>query len=325
MFNSQTQDGYSINIPTSFHDYKITKYIGCGSSCIVVLVVDTKTNFKYAAKIISIADVEDKNMKKSIKREIDIISRLNHPNIIKIQESFKLTTNEDEYYVIIMEYCENGDLLAHAIKHMFKSEYEKKKIIYDVLDAIRYLHENGISHGDIKSENILLDSQNSPKLCDFGFCSTSSVLGNDSKNGTLYYAAPELFAKGKYDPKKSDIWAIGITIYSIFELQFPFKDGKQSYIVKQIMSGKLSIDKKLNQKVKQIVEKCTNSSPQKRPTVNEIMQSDYFSEFNHHQVPILQNDSKNNNSFLFRKVPNQLPKMLSNSSDEPEEIESILV
>ena len=276
MFNSQTQDGYSICIPTKFFGYKMTEFIGCGGTCIVVKVIDESTNKEYAAKIISTQNVEEKNMTNSVEREIQVLEKLNHPNIIKIQETFKLRTKEDEFYVIVMEYCDKGDLLTYALKHLFKSEYEKKKIIYDVLDAIRYLHSKGISHGDIKSENILLDSNYNPKLCDFGFCRTTKYAGDNSKNGTLYYAAPELFVKGQFDSFKTDIWAIGITLYSLSELQFPFKDGDQNCIVRQILNARLSIRSAMEPKLKRLVEKCTAKNPELRPSIDDVIHDPYF-------------------------------------------------
>ena len=175
-----------------------------------------------------------------------------------------------------MEYCSNGDLLSYATGQGFKSEAEKKKILIGFLEAIKYLHNNGISHGDIKSENILLDDFYAPKLCDFGFCRLSQMSGDDSKNGTLYYAAPELFVKGMFDSFKTDIWAIGITLYSLSELQFPFKDGDQNCIVRQILNGRLSIRSGMETKLKKLVEKCTAKNPELRPSIDDVLHDPYF-------------------------------------------------
>ena len=178
-------------------------------------------------------DIEKRDLVESTMLEIKVLKELDHPHIIKVYDSFEIEAAGEEYYVIITEYCENGDLLSYATNTGFKDERQRKKIIYEFLEGIKYLHTKGISHGDIKSENVLLDSNFSPKLCDFGFCRTKKVAGDESKKGTFYYAAPELFVRGEFDTIKTDIWAIGITLYSLFELQFPFKDGKQSCIVNQ--------------------------------------------------------------------------------------------
>ncbi|KAK8897374.1 hypothetical protein M9Y10_015318 [Tritrichomonas musculus] len=289
MFTSKTQDGYPINIPKSFNGYDVLKYLGCGSTCAVILVEDEKTKQKYSAKVMSKKDIEARNLVESTMLEIKVLKELDHPHIIKVYDSFEIKSANDEYYVIIMEYCENGDLLSYATSSGFKSEKQKKKIIYEFLEAIKYLHKKGISHGDIKSENVLLDSKFSPKLCDFGFCRTKKVAGDEAKKGTFYYAAPELFVRGEFDTIKTDIWAIGITLYSLFELQFPFKDGNQNFIIKQILSGRLSISKSLDFKVRQIVQDCTQMMAASRPTIDDIMSSDYFRD--------VQFDSKLNQHF----------------------------
>ena len=152
----------------------------------------------------------------------------------------------------------------------------KKKIIRGFLEAVKYLHHQGISHGDIKAENILLGVGLTPKLCDFGYCRTSLIAGDESKNGTLYYAAPELFHKGNFDTLKTDIYAIGITLYSLSELQFPFKDGNQQYIVQQIVGGKLSIRRGINKQLKNIVVKCTDMNPLHRPNISDLLKDEYL-------------------------------------------------
>lgn len=219
MIHSNTQEGYPISIPSSFRGYKVIKNIGAGSTCAVFLVEDENSQERFAVKIVAVKDAVKRNTLKFFLNEVKILKMINHPNIVKIREAFELKDeHEEEYYAIVMEYCSNGDLLSYVKMEGFKSEFEKKKIIEGTLNAIKYLHENEISHGDIKSENILLDANYSPKLCDFGFSRTKKTGGEESKNGTLYYAAPELFIRGHFDTLKTDIYAIGIMLYSISEL-----------------------------------------------------------------------------------------------------------
>lgn len=277
MLRFETQDNYPIKIPQSFRGYNAIKYLGCGSTCVVILVEDQINHIKYSAKVIARKNIEDRNLSNSVMNEIKIVRSLNHQNIIKIHEVIDLKNEEEEeYFIIIMEYCCNGDLLSYATSKGFKSDQEKKKIIQGFLEAIQYLHSRGISHGDIKSENVLLDENYTPKLCDFGFSRACSIAGDESKNGTLYYASPELFRKGKFNTLKSDIWAIGITLYSLSELQFPFKDGDKNFIVKQIINGRLSIRQGMDYKLRTLVERCTMKNPELRPTIEDILHHEYF-------------------------------------------------
>lgn len=277
MLHTQTEDEYPINFPMSFHGYSIIAILGCGSTSVVCLVENQITHQQFSAKIISKIDVENRHLLKSIYSEIELLRQLDNPHIVKLYDFFEVENDKKEMFiVIILEYCENGDLLTYATQHGFLSENQKKKILLGFLSAIKYLHSKGISHGDIKAENILLGKNYSAKLCDFGYSRTSLIAGDESKNGTLYYAAPELFFKGNFDTLKSDIWSIGITIYSISELQFPFKDGNQDFIVQQIIKGNLSIRPGIEKKLRALVERCTQKKPENRPTIDDLIKDDYF-------------------------------------------------
>lgn len=277
MIHSSTQDGYPINIPSIFHGYKVIRRLGCGSTCVVFLIEDENTHEQFSAKIIAVKDAAKRNMIKSVVNEVNILKTIKHQNIIKIKEAFDIKDEkEEEYYVIVLEYCPNGDLLSYVTREGFKSEFEKREILEGILKAVMYLHKNGISHGDIKSENVLLDKNYTPKLCDFGFSRTKITAGEESKNGTLYYAAPELFLKGHFNTLKTDIYAIGIMLYSISELQFPFKYGEPESIVKQIIGGELSIRKGIDLHLRNLIEKCTKKNPQNRPSIEDILLDEYF-------------------------------------------------
>ena len=276
MIHSKTLDGYSIEIPLSFHGYNVIQYLDSGTTSVIYLIEDQETRQKYSAKVMSKKDNESKNTMTSIMNEIKILQTIDHPNIIKVKEVLNVDNKNEEYIIIVMDYCSKGDLLSYANNSGFKNEVEKKKIICGFLEAIKYLHKKEISQGDIKLENILLDDKLLPKLCDFGFCRTSSIAGEDSKNGTLFYAAPELLVKGQFNPLKTDIWAIGIALYSISELQFPFKEINQYYIVQQILNGNLTINSAINKKLRTLVERCTSFNPLNRPTVDDILNDDYF-------------------------------------------------
>lgn len=316
MIHSKTQDGFPIEIPSSFHDYKIIQIIGCGSTCIVALVENKKTHEQFSAKIISKTDISNRNMLESINNEINVLKTLNHEHIIKLIESFEIKSeenDEEEYIVMITEFCENGDLLSFVVNQKFKDEVLMKKIIKQFLEAVKYLHKKGISHGDIKAENILLGKGMSVKLCDFGYCRTSLIAGDDSKNGTIYYAAPELFRKGQFDTLKTDIYAIGITLYSISELQFPFKDGDQQYIVEQIVKSHLSIRRGLNKQLRRLIENCTAMKPSNRPNIDDLLKDEYL---NNEKLSEKENKSSIKQSLLTFKDSQKSDDKFDTSFDE---------
>lgn len=303
----KTEAGFPINIPCLFHEYKVVKQLANGSTSIVILVEHEQTHEKFVAKIISKEDAIKNDFLESTMNEIKVLKSISHPHIVKFQEWFEMKNEEEEYIVIIMEYCENGDLLTYATNQKTCNKTLLKTIVIEFLEAVQYLHHKGISHGDIKPENVLLDSNFSPKLCDFGFCNTNLIADDDSKNGTLYYSAPELFMEGDYNTLKADIYAIGITLYSLEALRFPFKDGSDEFIMKQIIQNKLSISNDLDNQLRQLVIRCTDLNPASRPNISDILKNPYLNNINSDET------NKNNNLIAVKKLPS------SNGTNKNEE------
>ena len=101
-------------------------------------------------------------------------------------------------------------------------EYEKKQIAVKIAEAVSYLHQNGISHRDIKTDNVIIGKNGEVKVIDFGFATTLNK--GESHCGTPNYMAPELFEKKNvYNPAKVDAWALGVLLFYLYEGTYPFK------------------------------------------------------------------------------------------------------
>ena len=175
--------------------YECINQLGKGGYGKVYQVKSKITGKMYACKKLSKLDI--KNLIK-FRREIDILMKTDHPNIIKLYETFE---SPNSLY-LIMEECHGGELFDRILQHIenkeMYSEKDAAQIIQQVMSAIEYCHNNGIVHRDLKPENLLYlkkgNEENNPlKIIDFGLSRTldaKKIL--NSKVGTAYYVSPEI-------------------------------------------------------------------------------------------------------------------------------------
>ena len=209
---------------TSLQFYKYGRLIGQGAFGKVNLGLNILTGRIVAVKSFdkNNSELTGDNMKK-ILYETDLMKKLNHPNITKILEMFE----DEKYFMIIMEYINGGNLFSFVKKRRKLSEKTAKFLFRQIIQGIKYIHEQNIAHRDIKLENLLIDLNNNVKICDFG-------IGRKIKNknqllhdqcGTLMYMAPEILLSSKekgYEPFPVDIWSSGISLYIMLSGTLPF-------------------------------------------------------------------------------------------------------
>ena len=216
-------------------NYRKIKELGSGSFAKVYLVQNNKTKEIYACKELNKNKINDLD---SLKDEINIMSKCDHPNILQLKEVYENSLSID----LIMEQCVGGclfDCLVKKIKAEGKAYSEKEAAIIfkQIMSAISYCHNQGICHRDIKLENVLFltNQKNSPiKLIDFGLSKyikrRRRFHNKNGKNyetmnmrsivGSPHYISPEVL-KGKYT-QKCDIWSAGIVLYVMLVGYFPF-------------------------------------------------------------------------------------------------------
>ena len=153
-----------------------------------------------------------------------------HPNILKWYEVYdeafvKFRNNSERVKLAILEYAENGSLHSFISKTGPLEEGVAAFVFSQILSAIKYMHEWNISHWDIKPQNILLDEFFNVKVSDFGSCEI--IMRPDrwsiTRKGTRSFMAPEVLSLDSlepYDPKKSDIYSLGVTLHSMITGEF---------------------------------------------------------------------------------------------------------
>ncbi|EGR31676.1 protein kinase domain protein [Ichthyophthirius multifiliis] len=169
------------------------------------------------------------------KAEIDITRSLDHPNIIKLFETY-----EDERNVyLIMEICEGGELFDRIIEKGRFSEVEARSVFTQIMQAINYCHSKGIAHRDLKPENFLYLTKHddSPiKVIDFGLSKNfDQKVTMQTKAGTPYYISPEVL-DGNYD-QSCDIWSAGVILYILLSGVPPFFGDDDSEILQAVKKG----------------------------------------------------------------------------------------
>ena len=232
----------------------------------------------FAIKSISIKNLSQKDYYDLVK-EVDIISGLDHPNIIKFYETY----HDAYYFHIVMELCKGKEVFDKIANHGFMPEKKVVNIIFKVLLAIAHCHSRGITHRDLKPENILFESLKPDaeiKLIDFGL---SRKYAKDEKMhtilGTPYYVAPEVL-KGEYD-EKCDIWSIGAMTYLMLCGDPPFTGSSNSEIFKKIVKNEVKFNpykwKNISSSAKDFVNLCLNKNASERPSASKAVEHKWFS------------------------------------------------
>ncbi|XP_078277043.1 NUAK family SNF1-like kinase 2 [Rhinoraja longicauda] len=215
------------------HRYEFRETLGKGTYGKVKKAVD-RSGRVVAIKSIRKDKIKDEQDLVHIRREIEIMSSLNHPHIINIYEVFE---NKDKI-VIIMEYASKGDLYDFIYEKQSLTEHEARHFIRQIVSAIYYCHENGIVHRDLKLENILLDATGNVKIADFGL---SNLYHHDrflqTFCGSPLYASPEIVNGRPYRGPEVDSWSLGVLLYTLVHGTMPFDGHDYKNLVKQITNG----------------------------------------------------------------------------------------
>ena len=258
--------------------YLLKKKLGDGATADVFLCEDKNTQQTYAAKILKKED-------SSIQNEIKSLSVIHNENIINLVSFGEgLLTNEEQskkVSYIILEYCEKGELFNYVFyPQKGFDEYFGRAIFKIILNGIASIHKNGFAHRDLKMENIMLNKDYIVKIADFGF--TISIENGLLKTplGTLNYAAPEILMKKQYDGQKTDIFALGVLLFTLVTCKIGFHRA-----LKTDKYYRLLINKKYDQywsiisnqvgkvsnEFKDLYCRMTNFNPMERPTIDEIL------------------------------------------------------
>lgn len=212
--------------PADFYDFEETP-VGQGTYGQVLRGKHKVTNVLRAVKCVDKNRLKNyvKDVSVFVRRELDVLRRLDHPNIVKIYETFE----DLRYLYIILELCEGGDLLTRILGMKEFSEKTAAQLLKEILSAVYYMHESQFIHRDLKPDNFLFSykpvencMQPPLKLIDFGLAKRilrDTLAAPTPHIGTPAYMAPEVH-EGNYN-EKADVWSVGVILHVLLSGRFP--------------------------------------------------------------------------------------------------------
>ena len=263
-------------------DFIIKQIIGEGTFATVRLAINRQTEEKVAIKIMEKNKISHEEDKIRVKREIQVLKKLRHPNIVHL---YNVIDTKDKIY-LITEYIKGIELFDYIVKKKKLSEKESCIFFQQIISGIEYLHKIKYVHRDIKPENILINEENNElKIVDFGL---SNSCNNPNKNllssacGSPSYAAPEMLNGEKYKAPPVDVWSCGIVLYAMLCGYLPFEDenNDNDELYDKICKGKYTIPNHVSDKAKDLLQKILVTDPKRRFTILQIKNHPWFNLYN---------------------------------------------
>ncbi|KAL9897653.1 ovarian-specific serine/threonine-protein kinase Lok-like [Glossina fuscipes fuscipes] len=272
-------------------NYYIDCKLGSGSFGFIHLVYNRRTCEMFAMKIVKknpLTTINNEftnlNDPKRVLNEAKIMKKLRHPCVVNLYDIYD---KPDSMYMIL-EYMKGGDLLNRVVNNKRLSEKISKLYFYQICHAVKYMHDKGITHRDLKPDNILLatcDEDTLVKVSDFGlskFAQNDSVM--NTVCGTVVYVAPEVLvseSRGAYT-KKVDIWSLGVVLFTCLSGMLPFSDDYGTPVREQIKRGKFrfigSSWTTVSKDAMSLIKKLLVVDALRRPSIEEIIQDNWLKD-----------------------------------------------
>lgn len=264
----------------------IGKYImgdalGEGSYGKVKELLDMETLCRRAVKILKKRKLRRiPNGEQNVDREIKLLKRLKHRNVIELVEV--LINEEKQKMYLVMEYCVGGlqDMLENSPGRTFP-QWQAHGYFLQLIDGLEYLHSKGIIHKDIKPGNLLLTLDGILKISDFGVAEALDTFAPDdtcfTTQGSPAFQPPEI-ANGaeSFSGFKIDIWSSGVTLYYLITGEYPFKGDNVYRLFESIGQGMLSLPDIIVEPLRSLLDGMLQKVPENRFTLQQIRHHPWF-------------------------------------------------
>ncbi|KAF2177560.1 Pkinase-domain-containing protein [Zopfia rhizophila CBS 207.26] len=270
--------------------YAIQEQLGRGHFTSVHVCIEKKSGLSYAVKVFDRRDGSAEHLKvDDLQQEVAVLMGISHPSLLGLKDAF----NEDDTLYLVLDFAPEGDLFNWIARNQKLTEAEARKVLIQLFQGIKYLHERKIVHRDIKPENILLVDKNlGIKLADFGL---AKIIGEEYFTTTLYgtprYIAPELLEPSHYRryTHAVDIWSLGVVLYICLCGFQPFSDALYSpehpyTLPQQIKMGLFDFPSpywdSIGDPALDLIDRMLTVDVEKRITVDECLKHPWITQEN---------------------------------------------
>ena len=273
------------------------KTLGHGSYGTVYLVKHKQLHRYFAMKVIRKSH-KNKSEEDSLMNEINILRKMDHPNILKMTDFY----NQKKEYDIITEYCQEGELFNEIKTYAPFNETITGYYMKQILKAVCYCHGMNIVHRDLKPENILIVKRmkngcHPIKIIDFG---TAKIFSKEKKEtlliGSAYYIAPEVLDRNYTE--KCDLWSCGVIMYILLTGRPPFGGNTDMEIMQKIKSGKYDLTKYpwgiISKEAKDLIKDLLQLNPGQRLSAEKALKHPWFQTKQVKQIESMNNLTKHN-------------------------------
>ena len=246
----------------------IKENIGTGGYANVHLAKMKSTDQLIAVKEMKVTQLQGLKIK-FMKREIDSLMKLDHPNVIKL-----IGVTVAPPFCIVTNYIPNGCLaeLIHGKTISPRSTpIFRSRVMLDIARGMEYIHKMGLLHRDLKPPNVLLDDNDRAVICDFGLARHISPVMS-CELGTMQWVAPELLTTGNQYNQSVDVYAFGVILWELMTSQNPFNGMRPIQIANVVLryNQRPEIPETMPEKLKNLTKQCWAQDAKERPTFKQI-------------------------------------------------------
>lgn len=287
-----------IKFPKQIRHYKLGAELGRGNFSVVCIATDINSepvdssnqnpnhksfsrkppiSRKFACKVFPKSNLREEGDVERFQREINTMTVAKHPSLVTMHDFF---SDESNFY-LILDLCQGGELYDYIVNHDKLNEIAASVVFSQIVDALGYCHSIGIAHRDLKPENVLITNFPNIKISDFGLCGLiSETKLMTSFCGSPCYCSPECLSKLDYDGRKSDIWSLGVLLYTMVTGQIPWNILNTKMMLEQICTGTYPLPENLSEDCRDLISHLLVVNPDERLTIDQIQHHSFLSKGN---------------------------------------------